>query len=650
MRKTDGKTAEEKSAVRARRKARRAERKRRSLRNKRFFAPFNPEGKSWKIRLLLWVVTAAMLVFSGIGMGIMNLYFGTGRYKLELLEFYFESRKLLVVLNVLPFVVLILFLWLLTNRAWISFLLTGVFTLVYSWSEYWKLMARSDPVIAEDLTIIKEGAQMGVNYVMITWQIVLSAVLVLVGTLIFFFFLRGCFSRRWVGLCLSVMPVAISFLLYTRVYMDNELYNSFPCWNKLNKWIDSNQFISRGCMYPFLNSVQRAASTPPKGYTQEAAISALKQFDTDPIPEERKVNVMVIMGEAFSDLSICTDKITGEDPYASYHALRDESLHGALVTNIFAGGTINTERCMLTGFPFLSNFRRASWSYARYFGDQGYALNGSHPGYEAFYNRISVNENLGISNYYFLENHYGKVEGHIAPDRVLFPEILRLCREDLEQSDWVFSFNVTYQNHGPYSASEENFTEVYVPADAVDHASYVIVNNYLSGVKDTGEQLKALSDELKQDDAPWVLIFFGDHKPWLGDQDSVYAALDIDLTSSSIESYYNYYNTEYLIWANDAAKERVGADFSGEGPKISPCYLMNLLFAECGWDGPSFLKFSNQTMELLPLIMKNGSFIVDDKVVWGESLTEEARQAANMMHYVTYYLMRDSGGRLPAAN
>ena len=639
----------ERAARKQKRKERRAERRRRSLRNRGFFGRFNPEGKTWKIRLLLWVITAVMLIVSGIGMGIMNLYFGTGRYKLELLKFYFDSKQPLLLLNVLPFVILILFLWLLTNRAWISFLLTGIFTLIYSWAEYWKLMGRSDPVIAEDLTIIGEGMQMGTKYIMITWQIVLSAVLVLAGTLFFFFFLRGRFSRRWVGLCAAILPIGASFLLYTNVYTDQKLYKSFPCWEKLNKWADCNQFISRGSMYPFLYSVQATIVKPPDGYTTKAAVQMLEAYATDDIPEERKVNVIVIMGEAFSDLSQYTNRITGADPYVSYHKLREQSFHGKLVTNIFAAGTINSERCVLTGFPYLTNFRRASWSYARYFSSQNYATQGSHPSYEAFYNRRNCNENLGLEEYYFLENHYKALSGRISMDKDLLPEILKLCQQKLQTSDYVFSFNVTYQNHGPYSANKQGFSKIYVPQDGLGASSFHIVNNYLQGVEDTGNRLLALTESLQQEDAPYVFVFFGDHKPWLGDQNSVYRAIGIDLTSSTEESYYNYYSTEYLIWANDAAKQKLGADFTGEGPSISPCYLMNELFTLCGWEGPSYMKFSKQIQQTLPVIGTTGSCVENGRLVRTDDVSAEAKEAIRRMQFVTFYLMREAGGKLPAS-
>lgn len=613
------------------------------------FSRFDPVGKPRKTKVRLGLLTGFMLLLAGVGLGVMNLYFGTGRYKLKLLGFYFEDLGL-VALNVLPFVMLIFLLWALTNRAWISFLGTGVFTLIYSWAEYWKLMGRSDPIIAEDLTIISEGLEMGGKYIMLTWQIVFSAVLVLAGTLVFFFFFRGRLPKLLPRFGIAALLIAASLLLYNNLYTSKDIYSQYPVWKGLNRWIDSNKFISRGCMYPFLYSIRSAGAAAPDGYDAAEAERTLRAYPTDDIPEERKVNVLVVMLEAFADLSEETDRITLRDPYESYHALRAESVHGSLITDIFAAGTIKTERSVLTGFSRLTDFRRASWSYARYFDSQGYAVSGSHPSYESFYNRKNVNSNLGISRYYFRENHYEPLyPADITPDAILLPEILKLCRQDLESSPYVFSFNVTYQNHGPYPADQALFSEPYVPSDGIDEASYHIINNYLWGVEDTGNRMLEMAEELRGDEAPWVVVFFGDHKPWLGDQHSVYGVLGIDLERQTDESFYTYYGTEYLIWANNAAKEKLGGEFAGEGPAISPCYLMNILFARCGWEGPSFLKLSNEVLERLPIVSSKDRYLENGALVPWAELSEPSRALYQKLRCAEFYLMRDSGGTLPAA-
>ena len=348
--------------------------------------------------------------------------------------------------------------------------------------------------------------------------------------------------------------------------------------------------------------------------------------------------------EAFADLSRATDRITGADPYAEFHALLEESYHGTLLPNVFAGGTIDTERCVLTGFSALENFRRPSWSYARYFEGQGYTVEGAHAGYEAFYNRLNVNANLGLPNYRFIEGYYQNILEGIPMDNVFLPDVTENVLAALEKGP-VFSFNVTYQNHGPYSADYAWFPEVFVPQGELNSSDWYIINNYLWGVQDTGRRMQEMADRFRTIDEPVILVFFGDHKPWLGEQSVTYDALGIDIRGGTDDSFYNYYATEYLFWANDAAKAVLGSELTGIGPDISPCYLMNLLFEQCGWSGPGYMKLTNEVMAQTPLLHTSGRYLSGG--VLTDALTEDQKALADRMTFVQYYLAQDAGGVHP---
>ena len=51
----------------------------------------------------------------------------------------------------------------------------------------------------------------------------------------------------------------------------------------------------------------------------------------------------------------------------------------------------------------------------------------------------------------------------------------------------------------------------------------------------------------------------------VGEGNSVYEMLGIDLDVSTLEGFYNYYATPYIMYANDAAKQITGNQFVGEG-------------------------------------------------------------------------------------
>ena len=552
-----------------------------------------PEQKTKRARpLVQCLLSMLLLLLGGCCLGLLSLYFSAGDHGLHLFAWYLTQPRVLV-LNLIPFVLLTLLLYAALDRAWAAFLLSGSVCLFFSWAQYWKLMARNDPIYAGDLLILSEATQMAGQYIQITWQIVLSAVLVLIAAAVLFFLARGRMKKPVPRIALAAAVIALSAWLYPKYYIDSATYNSMIVWPEISQWLETNRYISRGGIYPFIHTIPDAIPTPPEGYDEDAARELLASYPSDDIPEDQKISIVVTQLEAFADLSTVMDQITGVDPYAEFHALQAESYHGTLIPNVFAGGTIDTERCVLTGFSALEEFRRPSWSYARYFLDQGYIVEGAHAGYEAFYNWVNVNENLGIPSYRFVEGYYETMVETVPYDNVFLPDVTDHVLAALEEGP-VFSFNVTYQNHGPYSTDYAWFSDIYVPQGSLSSSDWHIINNYLWGVQDTGRRMQTMVDRFRQLDEPVVLVFFGDHKPWLGDQSVTYDALGIDIRGGTEKSFRNYYATEYLFWANDAAKAVLGTDLVGQGPEISPCFLMNVLFEQLGWDGPGFMKLTNE--------------------------------------------------------
>ena len=581
--------------------------------------------------LLRLCLTLLLVLLGACCLGLLSLYFSAGDHGLYLFRWYLTQPKVLI-LNLIPFVLLTLLLYAALNRAWLAFLVSGSVCLFFSWAQYWKLMARSDPIYAGDLLIFTEATQMAGQYVQFTWQIILSAVLVILAAIVLFILARGRMRKPLPRLALAAAVIALGFWLYPNYYTDAATYESMSVWPEINKWFETNRYISRGGIYPFIHSIPDALPTPPEGYDETEAHQALAAHPSDDIPDSEKVSIVVTQLEAFADLSTATDRITGADPFAEFHALQAESYHGTLMPNVFAGGTIDTERCVLTGFSLLEEFRRPSWSYARYFADQGYAVEGAHAGYEAFYNRINVNDNLGISDYRFIEGYYENLLEGIPMDNVFLPDVTDHVLAAMENGP-VFSFNVTYQNHGPYSNNYAFFPEPYVPQEDLSDSDWFIANNYLWGLQDTARQMQVMVDRFRSIDEPVILVFFGDHKPWLGEQSVTYDALGIDIRSSSDESFRNYYATEYLFWANDAAKEVLGTELVGQGPEISPCFLMNVLFEQCGWEGPGYMKLTDEVMARHPILHTTQMDLTDP-------LTQQ-------MIHAQYYLAMDAGGIHP---
>jgi len=572
------------------------------------------EGLSAPRRAVFWLWNALLLGGGALGLGLLSLVLAPAQYGWPLFWDYM-ARPGLVALNLLPPVVLAALLYGATGRPWLSYVLTALPVLGLSFGNYYKLAFRDDPVIAADLLLLGEAGNMAGKYQLyLTAKLAAALACALLGAAALALLARGRPRGRFRALTAAAALACAAALV--PVYGSDNIYAANENNEHINRWASSQQYISRGLLYPFLHSVKDAFPDPPEGYDERQAAAWLGEYQDADIPEDKKVNIVGVMLEAFADFSVFDQIEFTQDVYAGIHALEAEGYSGNLLTNIFAGGTINTERAFLTGVGAGDyDYRANTSSYVWYLKSQGYQTSGDHPSNAWFYNRENINEFLGFDSYRFTDNYYRDIaHDETAWDRDFFPELTKSVLEQLEDDAPLFSFSVSYQGHGPYGDYECWWGEVedYFTNYGLDDASRYILSNYLGSVLDTQKHLTEMADAFRASDEPIVLVVFGDHKPWLGNGNSVYNALGIDLSQETEESFYNYWSTRYLIWANNAAKAVIGDGLTGEGPDISPCFLMNLLFDRLGWTGDAYMQAVDQCRQELPVIHSYGACLTAD--------------------------------------
>lgn len=601
----------------------------------------NPPQLTGKKSALYWAWNLALLFGSAVCLGGVSLLFAYGSYSPAIFYDYFRY-PLLLLLNIGPVVGLELLFYALTGRSSLAFFLAGIVTLGFSIGNYYKLLFRDDPLMFQDLRNLREALSITktASYDLTPDKRIIFGILCLVfGTVVLHFLARARAGKRARAILAAVVAVAAaaSIPAYTsaRVY-ENRVKN----YDHIVPWSATQVYLSKGFVYPFLHSVSAGAAKAPEGYDEKETAAILASYADPGIPEDKKVDLITLQLEAFADFSRFegVEGIDAEKAYGVFHEIEAESIAGDLVTNIFAGGTVDTERAFLTGCANLRDFRTDTNSYAWYLTSQGYTAEGSHPSYQWFYNRRNVNGYLGLPNYYFFENYYQQVdENNLAADRLLFPEIFDLYAANRDGSGApYFSFNVTYQGHGPYSLTEngwgEHFTDGRYSTETTN-----IVDNYLGSVADTAKELRKFLDTLNGESRPIVVVVYGDHKPWLGDGNSAYEELGVNLDPSTEEGFYNYYATRYLVWANDAAKAAIGRDFVGEGETVSSCFLMNEVFGLLGWTGSAYMQATDEVRQVLPVITSVGQYVENGAVT--DTLSPQGQAALQRFLALEYYEM-----------
>ena len=77
--------------------------------------------------------------------------------------------------------------------------------------------------------------------------------------------------------------------------------------------------------------------------------------------------------------------------------------------------------------------------------------------------------------------------------------------------------------------------------------------------------------------------------------------LGINLDQGTDEGFKNFYDTPYVMWANDAAKKELATQFSGKGPNISPMYVLPTMLKYLGVKGSSYNQCLQNLQETVPV-------------------------------------------------
>ena len=590
-------------------------------------------------KTLFCIWNAAALLLSSMALCTVCLSFAIGRYEHLFYIFlgYLRTPEIFL-LNWLPLLLLQILLYALFNRQWAAFLLTGTVALAMSVGNYFKLIYRSDPFKFSDLTSIRAGLMVAGDYdIAMDWRILLALLFVLISTLILFFFARAE-MRGGIRVLLAALVLLSVWPLWTYIYSDGDRYYENSYKNYLFVTRDTrDSFIANGFFYPFLFSITESSSIPPEGYSEADTEKLYLTCQNEAIPFGQKINLMVIQLESFCDLEAAGFSGIAPEVYAPLRQLQDESVSGMMIASVIGGGTVTTERCFLTGTYNQSDYYHPAYSYVRYLGGQGYRCFATHPNVGYFYTRETIDLLLGFDAFYGLENHFRNLTGgEWRCDAVYLPEVFRMAAAEAESGDPVFSFHVSLQGHFPYNNDHYDREDDLWTGEGVSDSTRYLLNNYLSLIHETQETLLHELEKLRDDPSPTVVLVYGDHKPWFGDE--VYAELSIPITMENEQGMADYLGTPYLIWANQAAKTALQDDMTGDGPMTSPGYLMSILFDRIGWKGPAYMQLTEQIRASLPVICTKGGYIEDGAYTQnlGENGVKLLKQYQDLQYYVRY--------------
>ncbi len=572
----------------------------------------------------------------------------------------FLRQPLLIVLNALPAGLLLLAAAALLRNVFFAGALVNLGVCALSIANRVKIEVRDEPVFPRDLALLKEVGSALESYDIrypvpqITAVVLTTAALLALGVFI------GCGPfpaerlRGWRGSLLGFAGglAVLTGLIFT-VYASKELYQSFEVRNA--EYVPS-VFNDLGFPYAFCHHFTTYLVDRPEGFSRAEAES----WETGDRPGQGEaVSVIMVMNEAFSDLTDAPVFTYTEenDPLPNLHALQEDphALSGRVAVPGFAGGTANTEFDVLTGMQTtalsasttsaMRVVNRNLDSLFRVFGNDGYKTAFCHPGDNWFYNRENVYRWFGAEETLFV----GDMESPEYKGRWVTDDYTAgLIEAAFEEAEGpLFHFTTTIQNHMSYTADKYGPDYAFPPVETsagLSEEVETLLSVYVEGLRDADAMLGRLWRFFDGQERPVVLVFWGDHLPYLGDNQLGYRQLGIDVFSGP-EGQENpaAYQVPFVIWANGAAARTLDWDRAVEELDLPETISASFLGAAVleltgrGEESPWFA-FLNQLRRELPVVHKT-LYQTSDGALTGE-LNEERQELVGKWRRWSYYKLR----------
>lgn len=583
----------------------------------------------------------------------------------------FKAQPLLIVLNALPIGLLLLTFAFLFRNVFYSGALVNFFVCALSLANRVKIEVRDEPVFPRDFSLLREVGSAIQSYDIrypvkaIAVVVLTTALLIGLGVLfpsrpVSFAALKAKLTKRdavavFPGRCWPerILGAVLSFgvltaLIFT-VYASNTLYNSFRV---SNAYYVPSVFNELGFPYCFCHQFTTYPVDKPEGFSKSEAAGWETGGQTG---LGKDISVILVMNEAFSDL---TDQpmfnwTEETDPLPNLHALQKDphTLSGHIVVPGFAGGTANTEFDVLTGMQTnalsvtatsaMRVVNRNLDSLFRVFGADGYRTSFYHPGDAWFYNRENVYRWLGAEHEVFAKDMKDlEYKGRWVTDDYMAGLIEEKFETAVSEGRPLFNYTTTIQNHMSYTADKYGEGYVFPPVSTtadISPETRSMLEVYTEGVRDADAMLGRLTAYFAERDEPVVLVFYGDHLPYLGDNQKGYAELgsEVSIPENEREDILCSYKTPYVLWANDAAadalnwNEAVAALDLPEDGVLSASFLGSVLLDLTGRAGESpWFDFLSSLRRIAPVVQKKTYILADGSVLPQRILNEQTDEAS----------------------
>ncbi len=557
-----------------------------------------------------------------------------------------------IILNYLSYSVITFLIFALSGSVRFSIIISLVISYIFSLTDTYVLKFRGTPFSVPDILAYKTAANVASEY---SFYVSPAMILTFV-TIICISVLAGFMSKKnqeyKLGLVYKIIFRVVSLSLCTLYILICSTTYVLDNYNiSLDIWNPNSSRVSNGVFLNFSLTTKYVLIDKPDDYSPEKAQQVVSNDNIDKLstlgnldnPLKKQVvvnngevptNIIVIMNESLSDLSVLGDLQTNEDYMPFIHSLTENTIKGNVYLSQFGARTANSE------YEFLSGNNMAftptdTIIYQRFLRDDmsslanilktqnDYYTFASHSFFKSSWNRENAYNSLKFDETRFIEEWPTEIRllREYPSDETNYEGVINLLSNNNSKNK--FMMNVTMQNHGGYDTNK-------IPIDIKPtnlSKEYPLANEYLNCIKQSDNAFKGLVEYYQNSPEPTIILMFGDHQPNI-EPEFFEELLGKSQNELTLEELQKKYITPFVMWANYDIPEM-------EIEQISLNYLSTLLMEYSNIELPPYNQFLQNLYQSIPVINSNG-YIDYNGVHHNLNEKNEFSDLINSYHIVQY--------------
>ncbi len=532
-------------------------------------------------------------------------------------------------------------------------LVSFIFIFVLSLVNQVKILYTGEPIYFSDITFIGSSGDLlelatnNISFKSVLTIVIGFGIYAAIMALIIFISHKNNIEIKNIKARIAIIVIDLVILLllffpnshtkefYLKLFFNIDKYEDFNSYTTSLEYYARNNLIN-GMYGTYLNNI----FTEPDDYDENKLDEFLNDIGENYNDKFGKPNIIVIFSEAFWDIDQLEEIQFDKKITSNFNNLKSKGKFVNLISPTYGGMSENVAFELFTGgsmnyfprgyIPIMSLYSRSNSteipSLPKVLSNNGY-----YPKIvfgKDYYNSENAYLKMGFSEYIELnrDKDYKYITDEYCVDLIIkdFEE-----KEDNQPFFYVLS---TIESHMPYYSEKYYDYDITITTSNLSNEMNETILAYSQGIYNSDKELGRLYEYVNNYGEPTILVFLGDHLPYLytSNSENVIDNLEYFNTDDILLNEYRKYNTQALILANYDIENMDIAEYSGVD------LLLTSIVNQLDIENDKYYNWLDTTKEDLPASNARISLDRNGKIYFTNEITGKMKGTYKLKELMQY--------------